>query len=527
MVGFHLLYKSPFSSVGNALAVERTRRETPRNDRVCSKEGNPLATRISVLKVWAATLVLLTSVANGQSRPSSEVRLLYFTAQWCGPCQQMKPALLHLQQRGWQVDPIDTDRQPQLVDRFEVRNLPTMVILGPNGEIDRIVGVTEVGQVERRLKRAAARYVVPAENPLTGASASSPSKALQLASDQQPSALQSTMTVRGQSPGVQGTLASANRALQAGVAMSSARAEISPQQAMARAAAATVRIRVDEGNATAHGTGTIVDTHGDEALVLTCGHLFRDMRRGTQISVDLFAGTPREINLPAQLIDFRAEEEDIGLISFRLPISVAPVPLLPRGLQPSQNQLVFSYGCDHGQNPTRRDTRILTINRYLGAENIEIAGAPAVGRSGGGLFDMEGRLIGVCNAADAEGDEGIYASASVIYNQIDRLGLGHLFRESPQSVARGEEQAAASLASATRAVEPAQPSAWPDTQLQPAVAATSTQLTTPAARASEAPVHPQQLICVVRSADGQEKVVTINQPSRQLLETIHEAASSR
>ena len=54
----------------------------------------------------------------------------------------------------------------------------------------------------------------------------------------------------------------------------------------------------------------------------------------------------------------------------------------------------------------------------------------AVGRSGGGLFDQQGRLIGVCNAADAEGNEGIYAAAQVVYAQINRLGLGHLFNDS-------------------------------------------------------------------------------------------------
>lgn len=481
---------------------------------------------------WAAAFVLLGSIANGQPRPPSEVRLLYFTAPWCGPCQQMKPALQHLQHAGWQIDSVDSDRQPQLVERFEVRNLPTMVIVGPSGEIDRIVGVTEVGQVERRLKRAAARYARPAD--LTSrASSPSESSAARLASGQpNPATLSTTtlggMTVRGQSPGLKGTLASANKALQAGVSLASAVSKITPQQAWARAAAATVRIRVDEGNATAHGTGTIVDTHGDEALVLTCGHLFRDMRPGTQISVDLFAGTPSEINLPAQLIDFRAEEEDIGLISFRLPVSVAPVPLLPRGLTPSQNQPVFSFGCDHGQNPTRRDTQILSINRYLGAENIEIAGAPAVGRSGGGLFDMDGRLIGVCNAADAGEDQGIYASASVIYNQIDRLGLGHLFRESaPTESGSDAAQPAASLASAVRPVEPTQAHAWPDTQLDPAVSAGSTRSATPGINASEMPSNSQQLICVVRSADGQEKRVTINEPSQQLLDTIQRAASPR
>ncbi len=59
--------------------------------------------------------------------------------------------------------------------------------------------------------------------------------------------------------------------------------------------------------------------------------------------------------------------------------------------------------------------------------NVEIIGAPALGRSGGGLFDQQGQLIGVCNAADTTDNEGIYAAAEVVYAQIERLGMTHLF----------------------------------------------------------------------------------------------------
>ena len=208
-------------------------------------------------------------------------------------------------------------------------------------------------------------------------------------------------------------------------------ASVDLQQAIARAEAATVRIRVDEENTTAYGTGTVIDVHGDEALVLTCGHLFREMKRHSQLTIDLFAGRAQPMNLPAQLIDFKADagDVDIGLISFKLPFAIEPVPLLPQSETLAVRQLAFSFGCDHGENPTRRDTKIISINRYLGAPNVEIAGAPAVGRSGGGLFDNQGRLIGVCNAADAASDEGIYAAAEIVYAQIDRLQLSHLFND--------------------------------------------------------------------------------------------------
>lgn len=96
----------------------------------------------------------------------------------------------------------------------------------------------------------------------------------------------------------------------------------------------------------------------------------------------------------------------MGLITFRKPGPVSVVRLLPKSAKLQEREPVFSCGCDRGADPTRRDTQITKLNRYLGPTNIEIAGAPVQGRSGGGLFDVQGRLIGVCFAADNELDEG-------------------------------------------------------------------------------------------------------------------------
>ncbi len=298
-------------------------------------------------------------------------------------------------------------------------------------------------------------------------------------------------------------------------------APIDLQQAIARAAAATVRIRVDEENTTAYGTGTVIDVHGDEALVLTCGHLFREMKPHSQLTIDLFAGRSQPLNIPAQLIDFKANagDVDIGLISFRLPFAIEPVPLLPQAESLTVRQPAFSFGCDHGENPTRRDTQLKSINRYLGAPNVEIAGAPAVGRSGGGLFDHLGRLIGVCNAADAAGDEGIYAAAGIVYSQIERLGLTHLFNENPPT-----QSAPIQLASSPTTSNPVAPAAGqnslPYSSTPGKLASGTNQANVVPAVATASP----QLTCIVRDANGQERVVTVDTPSSDLLDAIHRQA---
>lgn len=469
------------------------------------------------MAIWLLSALMLTAVGD------SDCTVLQFTASWCEPCKQMQPSIEQLEREGWRVQRVDTDQQPQWAEHYQVQNLPTLVILSGGEEVDRIVGVASYDQIQKRVARVAARGG-QSSGGLTNSSAPQLRQA--------PHA----PIVRGQSPGIQAlpTLAS-NAVAVAQLAVSSSRNAPQPstQDVVQRAAAATVRIRVDEGNTTAFGTGTIVDVHGEEALVLTCGHLFRDMKPGSQLTIDLFAGTPQEINVAAQLIDFQAEETDIGLISFRLPVRVEPVPIIPRGEQPQAGQPAFSFGCDHGQDPTRRDTRIRQINRYIGAANIEIAGAPAVGRSGGGLFDAQGRLIGVCNAADAEGDEGIYAAADVVYAQIERLNLAHLFENS--QIASSSPPAtnlavAAQSASFTQAASPpptfAQDS--PDDRqfdspaLTPSFAMTPPSPETPGFhRGSQ---ESSELICIVRSADGRDQVLTVRAPSAELLQSIQQVA---
>ena len=88
---------------------------------------------------------------------------------------------------------------------------------------------------------------------------------------------------------------------------------------------------------------------------------------------------------------------------------------------------MIGIGCSNGQDPTVLETRVTSLDRYQGPPNIEASGAPAIGRSGGGLFNGKNELVGVCNNADPEGNEGIYAGLESIHDQLDRLGLKEIY----------------------------------------------------------------------------------------------------
>lgn len=463
--------------------------------------------------------LILVSIVPGDTRCT----ILEFTADWCLPCKEMLPALGKLSEEGWDVRQVNIDRYPDLVRRFQVTNLPTLVILDGDQEADRIVGVTHFDQIKKRALRVAARG-----GSLRPSSVRSSSVRPSLAAST-PENLQPQPIVRGQSPSGMGTrLASSVRQAVTNVANLMSQPS---QQAISKAGDATVRIRVDEGTTTAFGTGTIVDLHGTEALVLTCGHLFRDMTPGSRLSVELFAGTPRRVTVSAQLVDFSAEESDIGLLSCTLPVPIEPVVLLPRGEAVRVQQPAFSFGCDHGADPSLRKTNITHINRYLGTANIEIAGAPAVGRSGGGLFDSQGRLIGVCNAADQEGNEGIYAGPEVIYAQLARLDLVHLFEpnspgESRELLAQASENSGPSFRQDQPDRSPSQMD-WPDKSMAPAklgnLAANGLALN--ASNGSAENAETSQVIVIVKSASGETRMMTIDSPSADFVDQIQRQAN--
>jgi thioredoxin 1 len=75
--------------------------------------------------------------------PSKGVVLIDFTAAWCGPCRVMKPVLSALSREyAGQVafTAIDVDHDPITAQQFDVRSMPTYVILRDGREVGRIVG---------------------------------------------------------------------------------------------------------------------------------------------------------------------------------------------------------------------------------------------------------------------------------------------------------------------------------------------------------------------------------------------------
>lgn len=80
-------------------------------------------------------------------------QILYFTAAWCGPCKMFRPTFEGtLAEMGKSAQIIDVDQNKDLATKMMVSSVPTIVVLGPNGDpIKRHSGVMSKPQLKQFL----------------------------------------------------------------------------------------------------------------------------------------------------------------------------------------------------------------------------------------------------------------------------------------------------------------------------------------------------------------------------------------
>jgi thiol-disulfide isomerase/thioredoxin len=67
--------------------------------------------------------------------------ILYFTAEWCNPCQRTKPIAEELNRDGIiDIQFIDADSELELIKSFEIKSIPTFILIKNGKEIKRMNG---------------------------------------------------------------------------------------------------------------------------------------------------------------------------------------------------------------------------------------------------------------------------------------------------------------------------------------------------------------------------------------------------
>lgn len=81
---------------------------------------------------------------------SKKITLVYFWAEWCGPCITMSPKVEEFAKKTDNVNvvKINVDESQQLASKYGVMSIPTLFVF-KNGEIvDQNVGVLSVEQLK-------------------------------------------------------------------------------------------------------------------------------------------------------------------------------------------------------------------------------------------------------------------------------------------------------------------------------------------------------------------------------------------
>ncbi len=439
----------------------------------------------------ALQALLLASVLSA----GGETVMLDFYSPTCGPCRTMEPRVEQLLAAGYPVRKIDISQHPEWADRYGVRLVPCFVMIADGREVDRVLGSTSYDWLVRMFEKAG--FQPKASGTTQFAAAPAPPKLLsadrftdseeRFDTQAKPRVTPVTFTSLSHGDGGRNSLTAEQRAL-----------------------AATVKLSVEDADGFSNGTGTIIDVHGDEALVLTCGHIFRDSQGKGRIRVQFFDKNSRG-PVEGKMLAYDASRLDIGLVVIRPGFNVTTVQVAPPSYTPQPKARVFSVGCDRGADPSVRRSHITTVDRYAGPSNIEVAGMPCDGRSGGGLFSDDGLLVGVCNAAVPDDNEGIYASVRTIQDYLAENGLKPIYLRPETMVAESAP------ANSVVPIRPAHLDSPTSASLSNGQFASSVPL----------PVTSGDLevICIVRSKNhpqGAPRAIVLDNPSEELLNQLRQ-----
>ncbi|QGJ70926.1 Thioredoxin [Planctomycetales bacterium 10988] len=485
------------------------------------------------MSALAMALLLLTS-------PGSDVVLYDFSATWCGPCQSMKPTVHRLSSEGYPVQIVDVDRQPQLASQYQVRQVPCFVLVSGGKPVARLTGTQSYQTLKQLLDRELSQRP-SAASPNVGQEYASRTMRTMNGPQGMPATPSTESPFTQMSASARSTpAATATPAShQAAPATIDQADQASLQQIAQMAFAASCRLRIEDPDGHSWGSGTVVHAHGKEALIITCGHVFRDSKGKGEISVDFF-GPGSLKGLAGQVVSYDLKR-DVGLVRIETPYPLTCARVAPVGYVAKQNDTVISIGCPHGNDPEVLASQINSINKFLGPPNLQVAGAPVQGRSGGGLFSDDGLLIGVCNAADPEDDEGLFAALGSVHAILDQVQLSFVYRPelAPQYAMGGSAPARrsapsfqpASRPSATPQADPYRSASNPprrESATNPVLGELTPVSAPPQAESFSMPTvgitgEGSEVICIVRSIEdptGKSQVMVLDRASPEFMEQL-------
>ena len=93
---------------------------------------------------------------NFQEETSEGKVLIDFWADWCGPCKTMGPVLEEMdgEPHDFKICKVNVDEQQELAQKFQIRSIPTMVVLKDGQQAAVTVGAQPKANVVNLVNNA-------------------------------------------------------------------------------------------------------------------------------------------------------------------------------------------------------------------------------------------------------------------------------------------------------------------------------------------------------------------------------------
>jgi thioredoxin 1 len=101
--------------------------------------------------------ILTLTDQNFHLQTKGKVVLVDFWAAWCVPCRMMAPVLNDVSEElsgNNKVGKINVEEQQALAQRFNVRNIPTLILFKDSKEVKRFVGIKQKDFLVKEIQNA-------------------------------------------------------------------------------------------------------------------------------------------------------------------------------------------------------------------------------------------------------------------------------------------------------------------------------------------------------------------------------------
>ena len=84
------------------------------------------------------------------------MELIDFYADWCGPCQMLKPIMVEFEEAHPEITVrrVNIDEDRELAEKYGVSSIPCLVVVKDGKEVAREVGVLPLKKIEKMWEKA-------------------------------------------------------------------------------------------------------------------------------------------------------------------------------------------------------------------------------------------------------------------------------------------------------------------------------------------------------------------------------------